>query len=182
MGKEAAASGDIRPQRRRRWGFFIAFGIVLILLIGAAVYLLNIKWALQEEIDAVKKRDIAAGVAVAAFEDVRNQRLDFFKKRFFLDIPLKVSYTSANFIGRLGMIVPPDISLTDLRLVPSPQKVTFTLKCFRLRPKRLPLHSAFAVFLRRLESFDNIRITSFPPDEPGSEAAAFTIQGEIELP
>jgi hypothetical protein len=182
MGKEAAASGDIRPQRRRRWGFFIAFGLVLILLIGAAVYLLNIKWTLQKEIDAIKKRDIAAGVDVAAFEDVKNRRLDFFKKRFFLDIPLKVSYTSANFIGRLGTIVPPDILLTDLRLVPSPQKVTFTLKGLRSRPKRLQFHSAVAVFLRRLESFDNIRITSSLPDDQGSDLSEFTIQGEIELP
>jgi hypothetical protein len=181
MGKEAAESGDIRP-RQRRWGFFFVGGIVLILLIGVAVYLLNIKWTLQKEIDIIKKRDIAAGVDVTAFEDVRNRRLDFFKKRFFLDIPLYISYKSANFIGRLGLIVPPDISLTYLRLVPSPQKVTFTLKGLKSRPKRLQRHSAFAIFLRRLESFDNIRITSFPPGEPDSEPAEFTIQGEIELP
>lgn len=172
------------PHKRHGWvGFLIMTGIVLVCLTVFAIYLLNIKATLKNEISTIMQKKIAAGVDISAFENTRDKRLDFLKKRHFLELPLKVSYSSADFIRRLGLIEMVSISLTDLYLRPGHQKLFFTLKGLDSGRRRDPgSETDVDLFINKLSELDRLVTVSLFSISQSNKGVSFTIRGEIDLP
>ncbi len=109
------------------WGLKIPAIIIFIIFAFVAYYIQGIKTKHQVERDTLKEKYNILEQEAAATDKVKKQRIDYFKKYFFLDFPSQFSYQSSDFTRRLSLIKPQDIKLTKIAIIPQRQTFSFTL-------------------------------------------------------
>ena len=161
---------------RKPIGFIIAASIILIILTGVTIHFQKIKNSHQKEFEQVKKTYLSVNKNAAEIEKSKKQRIDFFKRRFYLNLPLKYTYSAANFTRKLSLIAAGKIRFTKMEITPGNHTFTFLLKGRIEADGKRAARSGFIAFYRELESLENVlRIKS------SNAQGVFTVTGEIEL-
>ncbi len=188
---------------RRLLGLAVSAIVIAAMLLAATFYFEKVKSSYREDITQIDKTFSSLSKNAQEIERAKHKRADFYKKRFFTDIPFIYSYGSADFIRRISFIVPHEVQLTRLDIKPLTQGFTFELKGNIDARNNIDAQATFLRLYQRLKEFDNMSQITFstikvnPGDEktPGKHTRGtegspdtskqvelfFTINGEIEL-
>lgn len=172
----------IKPSGRRRVGLAVTGGIVAIILIGFTIHFESIKSSYKKEIENTKKTYLSVSKEAEIIEKTKQQRVDFFKRRFYIDFPLKYAYSTANFFRKLSLISTQGIEFTEMETNPANQTYTFLLKGRIKARDKNTAQSRFREFYRKLEKFEEVlQITPATGSEnTGPGGFYFTVNGEVE--
>ncbi|MEN8155125.1 MAG: hypothetical protein ABFR75_13995 [Acidobacteriota bacterium] len=125
---------------------------------------------------------------ISTQKKVRKERAGFFSRTFFIDYPIRLSYSISNFIRKLSLKPTPSLKLTEINISPDIEKFSFliegSIRSFNIKgalPKLLNFYSY-------IDSFENILYLSHSEPEVvknnNSERMQkdfrFTISGEVE--
>ena len=183
-------------------GLGISAAVIAVILIGSTIHFQNIKGSYEKDIRDLSQTYLSMNKNAGIMEETRQKRADFYKRRYYIDYPLKYSYTAANFVRRLTLIPTEGIDLTEIEINPASQSLTFLLHGKIKADNTIVAQSKFLDFYRELKQFEDIiRIESSNvnvnpgenrPGMPGKRKSAdaeaeekhvelyFTINGEIE--
>jgi len=172
-----------KPPGRKPIGLLITGGIILIILIASTIYFENIRGPYKKEVEKIKETYLSVSKNADIIKTTKKQRVDFFKRRFYIDFPLKYAYSTANFTRKLSLITPKEIELLDMEIKPANQSFTFLLNGRVRALSDISAQLRFREFYRTLERFEDVlQITSSTDKKnAGQIRFYFTINGEAEL-
>lgn len=184
-------------------GLAISAVIIAAVLTAGILYFQNIKESYKKKIENLRDTYQDLNRDASVIEETKRQRINFYKRRHYLDFPLKYSYAAADFIRRLSLIVPGKIKLIEVEINSADQSFTFLLYGKIKSDNNIKTKSKFLEFYRELEQFEDlIHIKSSnlkvkpgenksgthktkSPVKTGSKDKQtelyFTINGEIEI-
>lgn len=195
---------------RRLVGLGISTTVIVAILIAGTFYFEGIKRSYRQDIEGTQKTYLSLSRNAAQIESTRRQRIDYYKKSFFADVPPRYSYSAANFIRRLSLITPEEIGLGKLEIKPQGQDFSFVLTGSIASEDNSAALTSFNRFFQDLKSFEDMIEVNFStikvnpgdaPQTPGSRDRAgagkqkedaaeeqqqqvelfFSINGQIEL-
>ncbi len=191
---------------RRLLGLTISTAVIVAILAGAVFYFEQVKNSYKKDKERMMGTYTTLGQNVSLMQKTRQERADYYKKRFFTDIPLRYSYGAANFVRRLSIVAAADIQLLKLELNPSAQDIAFILNGSIDADDNINAQGRFLRFYQALKAFHdmaqitfstikinagNVDNTSLPADivstkesrkkEDNQVELFFTIKGEVEL-
>jgi hypothetical protein len=183
-------------------GLGISTAIIVAILSGSTFYFQNIKGSYEKDIENIQKTYRSLSKNAAVIEETKAQRVDFYKRRHYIDYPLKYSYTAASLLQRLSEIAPAEVELIEMEMNPAPQSVTFLLTGRIRAGNNIDAQSSFLAFYQELKLFEDIlhiessNVNVNPgeaepgrsPRKTGDETGTgegqvelyFTINGEVE--
>jgi hypothetical protein len=190
----------------RFMGLRISAAVIAVILIGSTIWFEGVKSSYLQDIKEIKKTYLFLSKNAAAIDHTKRQRVDYFKKRFFAEIPLRYSYGTSNFVRRLSLINAEGIELEKLEMKPRGQDFSFVLNGRVIADNNFRVHARFLRFYQNLKTFDDmvqITYSTRKADSKGTEKTAaardlkrpvntrgknwnravlfFTISGGIEL-
>lgn len=169
------------PRPKKFWGLRIAAAVVIAGLIALTIYIQGVRGFHKEQLDAAKSKYNDVYHKVTLVENAKKQRIDFFRNRFLIDFPLKYSFSSADFIRRLSLVVAAGIKLSHIELKPMGQNVGFSIDGSASAAGNMNPETTFLRFFQDIENFEDAILVSFKKNTtitPGREQY-FTITGEI---
>ncbi len=187
-------------------GLRISAVVIAVILAGSTIWFEGVKSSYKQDIKKIEKTYLSLSENAKAIENTKRLRVDYFKKRFFAEIPTRYSYGASNFIRRLSLIYAEGIELKKLEMKPLEQDFSFVLSGAIFTPDNIGPQARFHRFYRELKSFEDMVQLTFSfnkanAEETGESAASadlkrpaktrgenrnrawlfFTINGEIEL-
>lgn len=168
--------------------FIKIFIITLIIMAAGAIIIEGMKSSRREILAEKKTEYTAVKGQVSPMEKIKEERAGFFVRLFFLDYPVRMSYSVSDFIRKLGLRPTPSLKLTGLQISADIEKFSFSMTG---RIRSFSEKGAYPKFLRffsYLNGFDNMLFLSHSDLEPVKEKAVeriqdefrFTISGEVE--
>jgi len=195
MKKKSKLPGERLP--RRLLGLGISTAVIVSILIAGIVYFEGIKGAYRQDIQGIQKTFRSLSRNAGMIENTKLQRVDYFKKSFFMDFPPRYSFSAANFIRRLSLVTGKDIRLGKLEIKPGGQDFSFVLTGSIASGNNIAAQGIFNRFSRELKEFEDMIDVSFSTakanagNNPGGRPAEartgdqvelyFTVNGEIDL-
>ncbi|MCP4152800.1 MAG: hypothetical protein GY757_34020 [bacterium] len=146
---------------RRLVGLAISVAIIATILIGSTLWFEKVKNSYQQDINGIKKTFLSLSKNAAQINSTKHQRANFYKKRFFADIPIRFSYGAANFIRRISLLVTPEVELGKLKVKPRAQDFTFTLTGSIKAPDNISAQAQFLRFYKQLKNMDEMEQITF---------------------
>ncbi len=187
-------------------GLRISAAVIAVILIGSTIWFEGVKNSYQQDIKEIKKSYLFLSKNAAAIDHTKRLRVDYFKKRFFAEIPLRYSYGTSNFVRRLSLITAEGIELEKLEMKPLGQDFSFVLNGMIIADNDIRAQARFLRFYQNLKAFDDmvqITFSTRKADSKRTEKDAvsrdlerpvktrgknwnravlfFTISGEVEL-
>ncbi|MCI0470538.1 MAG: hypothetical protein L0Y73_02660 [Candidatus Aminicenantes bacterium] len=172
---------DKKPRPKKFWGLRIAAVAAAAGLIALTIYIQGVRGFHKKRLEAARSKYDEVYHKVSLVENAKKQRIDFFRNRFFIDFPVKYSYSSADFIRRLSLIAAAGIKLSNIELTPAGQNVGFSIDGSASSIDNMNQETAFLRFFQRIENFEDAILVGFKKNSnviPG-KALYFTITGEI---
>lgn len=194
---------------RRMLGLGISAAVIIAILIAGTFYFEGVKSSYRQDIEGTQKTYLSLSQNAAQIESTRRQRIDYYKKSFFADVPPRYSYSAANFIRRLSLITPEEISLGKMEIKPRGEDFSFILTGSIASSDNIAALGSFNRFFQDLKAFEDMIEVNFStikvnpgdaPQTPGSRDRSgagkqkentpeeqrqvelfFSINGEIEL-
>ncbi|UCH94343.1 MAG: hypothetical protein JSV88_29305 [Candidatus Aminicenantes bacterium] len=143
-----------KPKRLIGLGIFTA--VILAILTAATLYFQNIKDSYIKDTKKINQTYLWLSENAAAIEETKKQRADYYKRRYYLDFPLKYSYSAANFVRRLSLIATKEIELIEIEINPAVESLTFLLKGRIKADNNIETRAKFMEFFRELKQFEDI--------------------------
>ena len=147
-------------ERARRPARLIVMGVAAVILIGAlivgTVYFENIKAGYKEDIKKIQKTYDELTVNASSISRTKQQRAEYFTRRFYIDFPVKYSYSAADFIRRLSLVTTSEVELVHLEVMPGNQSFTFKLDGRIKAEDNIRAQSRFLRFYQRIKVFENM--------------------------
>jgi hypothetical protein len=190
----------------RFMGLRISAAVIAVILIGSTIWFEGVKNSYQQDIKEIEKTYLFLNKTAAAIDHTKRLRVDYFKKRFFAEIPIRYSYGTSNFVRRLSLITAEGIALKKLEMKPLGQDFSFVLNGRIIAHNTISAQAQFQRFYQKLKTLEDMVQITFSTrkadSEETEEAAAsrdlkrpagtrgksrnraalfFTINGEIEL-
>jgi hypothetical protein len=177
--------------KRRLKGLTISAAIIAAILIGSTFYFQNIKGSYEKKMESIRETYLSLSKNAEVIEETKKLRADFYKRRHYLDFPLKYSYSAANFVRELSLIAAAAIELIEIEIDPVDQGLTFSLRGQIKAGNIIDARSKSREFFQALEQFEDIlhiepsKVNSRPAEKktgPGKKPVEFyfTIDGEVE--
>ncbi len=184
----------------RLLGLTISTIIIATILSGSIFYFEGIKNSYKSDVKEMEKIFLSLGKNSTMIMETKTQRIDLFKRRFYLDFPARYAYSTAEFTRKLSMIATTNIELLDLEMTPTNQNFKFKLDGRITAEDNVRVQSQFLTFYQQLKEFDymlNISSSKITvnPGEGGARQGGgdvlpaagqkesilyFTIDGEVE--
>lgn len=177
-------SGESTRLKPKRTALKIIIGLVAAILVAITVYTLAIRNKYRSEIRKVSKEYNLIQNKVTSVKEVKSQRLEFFTQHMFLNHPGLTAYTATNFLRKLSLITPGNMTLLELSLEPFEQSIGFILKGTVNGSSQIKIRQILNRFYQRLTSQDEvIEISSSPPKpaEKNPDCFEFSVKGELEV-
>jgi len=92
----------------------------------------------------------------AIIDNTKRERVNFYKRRYFIDFPGQYSFSAANFVRTLGLISPPHIELKELEITPGSQTFHFVLTGRIKAENNTDAQVKFLEFFQSLKEFEEI--------------------------
>lgn len=146
---------------RRLLGLSISAIVVGAILIGSTIWFERVRASYKKDIRDLQKTFLSLSNNAAAIENTKRLRIDYFKKRFFTEIPVRYSYGAANFVRRLSLIVTENISLVNLDIKPRGQDFAFVLNGSITADDNIGAQAAFLRFYQQLKEFEDMMDITF---------------------
>lgn len=141
-------------------GLRIFAAVIAVILIGSTIWFEGVKNSYQQDIKEVEKNYLLLSQNAAAIEHTKGLRVDYFKKRFFAEIPLRYSYGTSNFVRRLSLIAAGGVAFEKLEMNPRGQDFSFVLNGRVTADNDIRVHTRFLRFYQKLNTFeDMVQIT-----------------------
>lgn len=192
---------------RRLLGLGISAAVITVILTGSTIYFERVKNSYKQDIEGTKKTYLSLSKNAIAIENTKKMRANYFKKRFFTEIPVRYSYGATNFVRRLSLIAGKDIKFVKLEIEPLIQDFSFTLNGRIIVDDNIDALAKYHEFFRKLKAFEDMvqinfstikvstgEITGTPPPfrdlssfketrrkDQSQVELFFTITGRIEL-
>lgn len=155
---------------------------------AGAIIIENIKNSRGEILEEKKTEYTVIKGDVSPMEKIKAERAGFFARLFFLDYPVRMSYSVSDFIRKLGLRPTPSLKLTGLQISADVEKFSFSIKVSVRSFSKMGAYPKFLKFFSYLNDFDNMLFLSHSDLAPVKEEAAkkiqnkfeFTISGEVE--
>ncbi|MCK5058214.1 MAG: hypothetical protein KAT34_16295 [Candidatus Aminicenantes bacterium] len=164
-------------------GLRAAVVVVIIILTAGAIYIRGVKHFHKEELDKVKAEYQTFDQRVSRIEETKRQRIEFYKNRLLIDFPFKYSFTSSDFIRRIGLTRSGGIELSKIEIKPNGHSVHFSIAGNIEKGNKIVMESRFFRFKRAVEAFDDVILITGQkkPEDTSEKGLNFTLEGEIEL-
>ncbi len=182
-----------KPELLKRYpkGLIIAGAIIAAILIGSTFYFQNIKGSYEKKMESIRETYLSLSKNADVIKETKKLRADFYKRRHYLDFPLKYSYSAANFVRKLSLIDAAAIELSEIEIDPVDQGLTFSLRGQIKAVNIIEARSKFREFYQAVEQFEEIihiessKLKARPGEKkpgPGKKPVEFyfTINGEAE--
>ncbi|NIM84639.1 MAG: hypothetical protein GTO45_39135 [Candidatus Aminicenantes bacterium] len=193
MKKEPKLPGQRQSEeeikkKARRPRRFIVTGIFAVLitavLTAGAFHFERIKNKYKQEIAKVEKTYVPLSKNAAQTEDTKKKRVDFYKRRFYIDFPLQYSYAAANLIRKITLIAAEEIQFSEIEIQPGNQTVTFLLTGYVKTDNKIKARTILLKFRQTLSRFAEVLHIETPTSKAGTAEKQvelyFTIHGEVE--
>jgi len=183
-------------------GLSISTIIILAILAVSTAHFEKIKSSYKEDLEKIDKTYRSMMGNMSVIEKTRKDRADFYKRRFYIDSPIKYSYAAADFIRRLSLVANEDVELMELEIEPFTQTFKFLLTGKINAPDNIAAQFKFLRFYQSVKRFEDMvrvessnvkvnagennkkRIAEENPGQPGTNKKQvelyFTITGEVE--
>jgi hypothetical protein len=145
-----------KPLEQRLKGLAISAAIIAMILIGSTFYFQNIKGSYEKKIENIRETYLSLSKNADVIEETKRLRADFYKRRHYLDFPLKYSYSAANFFRKLSLIAAEAIELIEIETNPVNQSLTFLLTGRVKADNNIEARSKFLEFYQALKQFEDI--------------------------
>jgi len=166
----------------KNWiGILIFFSIILIILGAITIHLNRIKSSYKREIAKAKRSSFSFILSSPKIKKTIDQRVEFLKTSFFLNYPLKYSYSMSDFIRALNLVTLEDIELKKLKIEPDFQKFNFSLLGELKSNKHKNIKSRLIEFLNKIEEFDNVIQASLSKFDINKKSPNFYIYGQVDV-
>ena len=109
-------------------GFFILIGILLLLMAAATIYFQGVKGSLQRESASLADDLNDWSARETQILNTKQQRVEFFRKRAFLDQGRQSVSSQVRFLSALSRITPGRIRLSGLQTRWTGQNLSFALE------------------------------------------------------
>jgi hypothetical protein len=163
-------------------------------------YFEGIKNSYKNDVKNIEKTFLSLSKNSTLIMDTKTQRINLFKRRFYLDFPSRYAYAAADFTRKLSQIANPAIDLLNLEINPANQNFKFKLDGRITAEDNVRAQSQFLTFYQQIKEFDSMlnvssaKITVNPGNggaQPGGDKALptagqkesilyFSIDGEVE--
>jgi len=137
-------------------GLGISAAIIAVILIGSTIHFQNIKGSYEKDIKNIEDTYLSLNKNAELMIKTKQQRADFYKRRYYIDFPLKYSYASANFVRRLTLITAPPVELVEIEINPATHSLTFILRGKIKSGNNIEAQSRFLDFYQELKKFQDI--------------------------
>lgn len=141
---------------RRLLGLSISAIVVGSILIGSTIWFERVRASYKKDIRDLQKTYLSLSKNAATIENTKHLRIDYFKKRFFAEIPVRYSYGAADFVRRLSQIVTEKVSLTNLDIDPRGQDFSFVLNGSIIADDNIGAQAEFLRFYQQLKEFEDM--------------------------
>ncbi len=179
------------PLKRYPKGLIISAAIIAAILIGSTFYFQNIKGSYEKKMESIRETYLSLSKNAEVIEETKKLRADFYKRRHYLDFPLKYSYSAANFVRKLSLIDAAAIELSEIEIDPVDQGLTFSLRGQIKAVNKIDARLKFREFYQAVEQFEEIihiessKLKARPGEKKPSLGKKpvefyFTINGEVE--
>jgi len=169
-------------KKRKHIGFFIIISICLALLLGLSIYLEKVKGTHQLKYNDEREAYQKIRQREEQIDMVKEERVAFYKKIFFIDLPQSSSYRASDFIRSLSILVPKHIFLNRCVIQSKFSTMEFKLKGFLYGLSGQQSLAKFKNFIQSLQVLDNVdSLDYYQTYESARSRLLFIIEGEIEL-
>ncbi len=187
-------------------GLRISAAVIAVILVGSTTWFEGVKSSYKQDIKKTEKTYLSLSKNAEAIDNTKRLRVEYFKKRFFAEIPTRYSYGTSNFVRRLSLIYAEGIELKKLEMKPLGQDFSFALSGSISGHNTIDAQARFHRFYRELKAHEDMVQMTFSfnkanAEESGEATASrnlkrpvktrgknrnrvelfFTINGEIEL-
>jgi hypothetical protein len=182
MKTEVPTPGKGRKVRRIVSRVLLA--VIAAFLIAGVVHFERVKNAYKQEIAEIRKTYDPLIQNAALTEETKKKRVDFYKRRLYIDSPVRYAYAAADFIRKITLIAPKEITFSEIRLQPADQAFTFSLTGRLNADNKTDVHMIFYWFRRYIMRFEEV--FRLKPAKKKYETAAghvelyFTLRGEVQ--
>jgi hypothetical protein len=167
-----------RPgRRRRRWPLY------LLLTLAAVSLLLHATQYLRGKDIAARQRQYSELVRSRPIAATKARRARYYQRRYFLALPMAVSYATADFVRRVEAVAPP-LRLLAVQVDPGLHDLGFELTVETAGSGPRTARRQLAVFLERLRTVPGITLADHSGLGPAARsrgARIFTVNGRVEL-
>jgi hypothetical protein len=177
-----------------------------VILAGSTIWFEGVKGSYKQDIKKIEKTYLSLIKNAEAIDNTKRLRVEYFKKRFFAEIPIRYSYGTSNFVRQLRLIDAEGIEWKHLEMKSLGQDFSFVLSGSISGHNTIDAQARFHRFYRKLKDHEDMVQMTFSFNKGNAEESGaatpsrdlrrsvkvrgksrnrvelfFTINGEIEL-
>jgi len=141
---------------KRMVGLSVSSIIILLIIAVSVFYMENLKSGYRSQIKKLQVSYTNLSNDVVLIESIKKQRLDYFIKRIFLNLPLNHSYLISDFIRKLSLISNNNVELIDLDISLEGINLGFILKGIIRSENNIKAQTVFLKFFNNLKEFEGL--------------------------